>query len=51
MIHLKTMKAENTQLSEFSGLISSKQNGSIAGLTKLVLIISVLLAVLMLVSK
>ena len=51
MMQLKSNKTGVADLSDFSGYISSKQNFSIISLTKLVLVISVLLAVLMFVSK
>jgi hypothetical protein len=51
MMHLKPSKNGVADISEFSGYISTKQNISIISVTKLVLVISVLLAVLMIVSK
>jgi len=51
MMHLKPNKNGVANVSDFSGYISSRQNGRIIGITKLVLIISVLLAVIMVVSK
>ena len=51
MMHLKPNKNGVANVSDFSGYISSNQNGSIIGITKLVLIISVVLAVIMVVSK
>jgi len=50
-MHLKPNKTGTAGISEFSGFVSSRQNGNIASVTKLVLIISVLLAVLMVVSR
>ena len=51
MISLKSTKNGVANISDFSGYISSKQNSSILNLTKLVVVISVLLAVLMVISK
>jgi hypothetical protein len=50
MMHLKPNKTGTADISEFSGFISTKQN-SIISLTKLVVLISVILAVLMVVSR
>jgi hypothetical protein len=50
MMHLKPNKGGTADISEFSGFISTKQN-SIISLTKLVVVISVILAVLMVVSR
>jgi hypothetical protein len=50
-MHLKPNKNGVADISEFSGYISTKQNSSIISVTKLVLVISVLLALLMVVSK
>jgi len=50
MMHLKTNKNGVADISDFSGYITTKQN-SIINVTKLVVIISVLLAVLMVVSR
>lgn len=49
-MHLKPNKNGTADVSEFSGFVSSKQNGIIS-LTKIVVAISILLAALMLVSK
>jgi hypothetical protein len=51
MMHLKPNKGGTADISEFSGFISSKQNSSIMSLTKIVVVISVLLAVLMIISR
>jgi len=51
MMHLKPNKNGIADISEFSGFISSKQNSGIISLTKLVLAISILLAVLMVISR
>jgi len=50
MMQLKTNKTGTADLSEFSGFVSTKPNGIIS-MTKIVILISVLLAVLMVVSK
>jgi hypothetical protein len=50
MMHLKPNKTGAADISEVSGFISTKQN-SIISLTKLVVVISVILAVLMVVSR
>jgi hypothetical protein len=50
MMHLKPNKSGTADISEVSGFISTKQN-SIISLTKLVVLISVILAVLMVVSR
>lgn len=50
MIHLKPNRSGMADISEVSGFISTKQN-SIISITKLVVVISVILAVLMVVSK
>lgn len=50
MMHLKPNKNGTADLTEFSGFISSKHNGVI-NLTKIVVVISVLLAVLMIISR
>lgn len=50
MIHLRTNKSGAANISEFSGFISTKEN-KIIGLTKFVLLLSVILAVLMIVSR
>jgi hypothetical protein len=50
MMHLKSNKTGVADLSDFSGYISSKQN-SVLSLTKLVIVVSALLAIVMLVSK
>ena len=49
-MHLKPNKSGTADISEVSGFISTKQD-SIISLTKLVVVISVLLAVLMIVSR
>jgi len=50
MMHIKPNKSGTADISEFSGFVSSKQN-RIIGLTKMVITISVILAVLMIVSR
>jgi len=50
MMHLKTNKGSIADIQDFSGYISTKQS-SIISLTKIVVAISILLAVLMVVSK
>ena len=50
-MHLKTNKHGIADISDFSGYISSKQNKGITNMTKLVIVISVLLALLMVISK
>jgi len=50
MMQLKPNKGGTADISEVSGFISTKQN-SIISLTKLVVVISVILAVLMVVSR
>ena len=50
MMHLKPNKNGTADISEFSGFISTKPN-SIISITKLVVVISVILAVLMVVSR
>jgi hypothetical protein len=50
MVNVKPNKNGAADISEFSGFISTKQN-SIISLTKLVVVISVILAVLMIVSR
>lgn len=50
MMHLKTSRSGMVDISDFSGYISTKPN-SIISLTKLVVVISIILAVLMVVSK
>ena len=50
MMHLKPNKNGTADVSEFSGFVSSKQNGIIS-LTKIVVAISIFLAVLMIVAK
>jgi hypothetical protein len=50
MIQLKPNKNGTADVNEFSGFVSTKHNG-VTNLTKIVLAISVLLAVLMFVSK
>jgi len=50
MMHLKPNRSGMVDISDFSGSISTKQS-SIISLTKLVVVISILLAVLMVVSK
>jgi hypothetical protein len=49
-MHLKSGKNSAADISEVSGFISTKQKGIIS-LTKVVVLISVLLALLMVVSK
>jgi len=51
MMHLKPNKNGLADISEFSGYISTKQNIGIISVTRLVLVISVLLALLMVISK
>jgi len=50
MIHFKPNRSGVADISDFSGNVSTKEN-SIIGLTKIVIALSVLLAVLMVVSK
>jgi hypothetical protein len=50
MMHLKPNKNGIADVTEFSGFVSTKQNGIIS-ITKIVVAISVILAVLMIVSK
>jgi len=50
MMHLKSNKTGVADLADFSGYITSKQN-SVLSLTKLVIIVSAVLAIVMLVSK
>jgi len=50
MMHLKPNKTGMADASDFSGYISTKQSGFL-GMTKLVIIVSVLLAILMIVSR
>jgi hypothetical protein len=50
MMHIKPNKGGTADISEFSGFVSTKQN-SIISLTKLVVAISFLFAVLMVVSR
>jgi hypothetical protein len=50
MMHLKPNKNGTADVAEFSGFVSSKQNGIIS-LTKIVVAISIFLAVLMIVAK
>jgi hypothetical protein len=50
MMHLKPIKNGIAEITEFSGFVSTKQNG-IINLTKVVVAISIFLALLMLVSK
>jgi len=50
MMQLKSGKSGAADISEVSGFISTKQN-SILSVTKVVVVISVLLALLMVVSK
>jgi hypothetical protein len=50
-MHLKPNRSGTANISELSEFISSKQNNSIINLTKLVVVISVILAVLMVVSR
>lgn len=51
MTHLKPNKTGVADISDFSGYISSKQDSGIISLTKLVIVISVLLAAIMVISK
>ncbi|MDH3268833.1 MAG: hypothetical protein OEM46_08265 [Ignavibacteria bacterium] len=51
MMQLKPNKGGVADFSEFSGFISSKQHNGIISLTKLVVAISVVLALLMVVSR
>jgi hypothetical protein len=50
MMHLRSNRSGIVDISEVSGFISTKQN-SIISLTKLVVLISVILAVLMVISR
>ncbi|MCU0405667.1 MAG: hypothetical protein MUE91_12260 [Ignavibacteriaceae bacterium] len=50
MMHIKPNKSGTAGISEFSGFVSTKQN-SIISFTKLIVAISVILAVLMVVSR
>ncbi|MCW8818017.1 MAG: hypothetical protein OQJ93_10240 [Ignavibacteriaceae bacterium] len=50
MMHLKTEKGVTVDLAKYSEFVSTKEN-RILSLTKLVLVISILLAVLMVVSR
>jgi hypothetical protein len=50
MMHIKPNKSGTADISEFSGFVSTKQN-RIISLTKMVITISVILAVLMIVSR
>ncbi|MCU0332089.1 MAG: hypothetical protein MUE91_02075 [Ignavibacteriaceae bacterium] len=50
MMHLKPNKNGLADVTEFSGFVSVKHNG-IINLTKIVVVISVLLATLMIISK
>ena len=50
-MHLKSNKGGVADFSEFSGFITSKHNNGIISITKLVVAISVLLALLMVVSR
>lgn len=50
MMHLKPNKNGTADVTEFSGFVSTKQNG-IINITKIVVAISVFLAVLMIISK
>ena len=49
-MHFKSNKTGVADISDFSGYISSKQD-SIINLTRLVVVVSIILAVLMVVSK
>ena len=51
MMHLKPNKNGIADITEFSGFITSKPNNSILSLTKLVVAISILFALLMVVSR
>jgi hypothetical protein len=50
MMHLKPNKSGTADITEFSGFVSTKQN-SIMSLTKIVVAISIFLAILMVVSR
>lgn len=50
MMQIKPNKNGTADVSEFSGFVNTKHNGVI-NLTKIVVVISVLLAALMLISK
>ena len=50
MMHSKSNRTSTANLSEFSGFISTKPSGIIS-ITKIVILISVLLAALMVISK
>lgn len=50
MMHLRTNKGGVANFSEFSGFVSTKEH-KIISLTKFVIILSVILAVLMVASK
>ena len=50
MMHLNKIKNGTAEISDFSGYISSKHD-SIINLTRLVVVVSIILAVLMVVSK
>lgn len=50
MMHLKPNKSGTADITEFSGFVSTKQS-SIISLTKIVVAVSVFLAVLMIVSR
>lgn len=50
MMHLKPNKNGTADITEYSGFVSTKPN-SIISLTKIVVAISILLAVLMIVAK
>jgi hypothetical protein len=50
MIHLKTERGATVDLAKYSEFVSTKEN-RILSLTKLVITISILLAVLMVVSR
>ena len=51
MMHLKPNKNGIADISDVSGFISTKPDSGIISLTKLVLAISILLAVLMVISR
>ena len=50
MMHLKSNKGNVADIQDFSGFITTRQSG-IVSLTKIVVAISVLLALLMVISK
>jgi hypothetical protein len=50
MMHLKPNKSGTADVAEVTGFVSVKHNG-VSNLTKIVVVISVLLAALMIISK